>query len=50
MTIYIKGSANDKNLDSEEGTDDGEGKEEGAVSERACNRCFLFASILAGIY
>ena len=50
MTIYINGSANDKNLDSEEGTDDGKGKEEGAVCERVCNRCFLFASILAGIY
>ena len=44
-----KGRADDKNLDSEEGADDGEGKEEGAVCERICNRCFLFASILAGI-
>ena len=44
-----KGSADDKNLDSEEGADDGKGKEEGAICERVCNRCFLFASILAGI-
>ena len=43
-----KGSADDKNLDSEEGADDGEGKEEGAVCERVCNRWFLFVSILAG--
>ena len=46
----IQGGADVKNLDSEEAADDGEGKEEGAVCERSCNRCFLFASILAGIY
>ena len=45
----IQGGADVKNLDSEEAADDGEGKEEGAVCERSCNRCFLFASILAGV-